>query len=334
MMKTGKNGQVWPLDMFCISVYMLLHFHQRKSTVGMWTTIECLQVLIPHIEPLTDQQLLGICNLQQSSQQAEDALSQGMDKLQQTLAHEVATNQLGLGNFGAPVAAAMEKLDALENFVSQVNGNSLVFFSWINSCLGPGLTVKIWELCINSWHHLRLKDWHLPDWNWPVLSIEKGQNPIAFGWMAFWFCDISIECQSSIVWNRQITWGNRQCSTRRESWQPAKQPKRWSLWEHTSTGSVPWVPFGQLILVRPHNHSNFISIVTYLVHAEHLYWGSRKAQKLSWLYLNLWNSVVHNDVNMKGTTGGGTLYSREFRGTCQEGAFIVRVIVLFVLPEL
>lgn len=87
-----------------------------------------LQVIIPQIKPLTDQQLLSVCTLQQSSQQAEDALSQGMDKLQQTLAQEVATNQLGLGNFGSPVAAAVEKLDALENFVSQVNEDLLIFF--------------------------------------------------------------------------------------------------------------------------------------------------------------------------------------------------------------
>eukprot|EP00249_Psilotum_nudum_P010926 c22852_g2_i1 orf=764-1939(+) len=43
---------------------------------------EFLKTLIPQVEPLTEQQLLGICNLQQSCQQAEDALSQGMDNLQ------------------------------------------------------------------------------------------------------------------------------------------------------------------------------------------------------------------------------------------------------------
>ena len=32
------------------------------------------------LEPLTDQQLADVCNLRQSSQQAEDALPQGIDK--------------------------------------------------------------------------------------------------------------------------------------------------------------------------------------------------------------------------------------------------------------
>ncbi|XP_031393218.1 transcription factor TGA1-like isoform X3 [Punica granatum] len=89
--------------------------------IGGFRPSELLNVLIPQIETLTEQQLLGVCNLRHSSQQAEDALSQGMDKLQQTLAQEVAANQLGAGNFGSQVAAAMEKLEALENFVSQAD---------------------------------------------------------------------------------------------------------------------------------------------------------------------------------------------------------------------
>lgn len=40
---------------------------------------------MPQLEPLTEQQLIDVCNLRQSSQQAEDALQQGIDKLQQSL---------------------------------------------------------------------------------------------------------------------------------------------------------------------------------------------------------------------------------------------------------
>ncbi|KAF0889533.1 hypothetical protein E2562_026947 [Oryza meyeriana var. granulata] len=40
------------------------------------------KLLVNQLEPLTEQQLLGLSNLQQSSQQAEDALSQGMEELQ------------------------------------------------------------------------------------------------------------------------------------------------------------------------------------------------------------------------------------------------------------
>lgn len=89
-----------------------------------------------HFEPLTDQQLLDVCNLRQSSQQAEDALSQGMDKLQQTLAQSIVTDPVSSGNYRSQMAEAVEKLDALESFVNQVIPYSIylsilqgVFFS-------------------------------------------------------------------------------------------------------------------------------------------------------------------------------------------------------------
>lgn len=78
------------------------------------------QVLRPQLEPLTDQQLHSIGNLRHSSQQAEDALSQGMDKLQQSLAQSIGAESVNSGNYGSQMAAAMEKLEALEGFVNQV----------------------------------------------------------------------------------------------------------------------------------------------------------------------------------------------------------------------
>ena len=49
-----------------------------------------VQLLVNQLKPLTEQQLVGIYNLQQSSQQAEDALSQGMEALQQSPAETLA----------------------------------------------------------------------------------------------------------------------------------------------------------------------------------------------------------------------------------------------------
>lgn len=81
---------------------------------------------MPQLEPLTDQQLVDVCNLRHSCQQAEDALSQGIDKLQQTLAQSIAVDLTGVGNYGAHMASSMDKLEALETFVNQV------IFSTIN----------------------------------------------------------------------------------------------------------------------------------------------------------------------------------------------------------
>ena len=85
-----------------------------------------IQILGNHLEPLTDQQLLGICNLQQSSQQAEDALSQGMEALQQSLVETLSSATLGpagsgnVADYMGQMAIAMGKLATLENFLYQV----------------------------------------------------------------------------------------------------------------------------------------------------------------------------------------------------------------------
>ena len=79
------------------------------------------------LEPLTEQQLMSIFNLQQSSQQAEDALSQGMEALQQSLAETLANGNPGssgsngnVANYMGQMAMAMGKLGTLEGFLRQV----------------------------------------------------------------------------------------------------------------------------------------------------------------------------------------------------------------------
>lgn len=70
---------------------------------------------------------MGICNLQQSSQQGEDALSQGMEALQQSLSETLGSGSLGPSGSGdvaaymGQMALAMDKLGTLENFLRQVS---------------------------------------------------------------------------------------------------------------------------------------------------------------------------------------------------------------------
>jgi len=98
--------------------------------LGGFRSSELLKLLANQLEPLTEQQLLGICNLQQSSQQAEDALSQGMEALQQSLAETLASGSLGpsssgssgnVANYMGQMAMAMGKLGTLENFLRQAD---------------------------------------------------------------------------------------------------------------------------------------------------------------------------------------------------------------------
>jgi transcription factor TGA len=96
--------------------------------LGGFRPSELLKLLMNHVEPLTEQQMLGLTNLQQSSQQAEDALSQGMEALQQSLAETLA-GSLGsssgssgnVANYMGQMAMAMGKLGTLENFLRQAD---------------------------------------------------------------------------------------------------------------------------------------------------------------------------------------------------------------------
>lgn len=76
------------------------------------------------MDPLTEQQVVGICNLQQSSQLAEEALSQGLEQLHQSLSDTVASGSLSegtnVGNYMGQIAIALGKLANLEGFVRQV----------------------------------------------------------------------------------------------------------------------------------------------------------------------------------------------------------------------
>ncbi|KAJ7529162.1 hypothetical protein O6H91_15G035900 [Diphasiastrum complanatum] len=93
--------------------------------MGGFRPSELLKIMIPHLEPVTDQQLVGICSLQQSSQQAEDALSQGMEALQQSLAETLSSGSLNsssnVASYMGQMAMAMGKLGNLESFVRQAD---------------------------------------------------------------------------------------------------------------------------------------------------------------------------------------------------------------------
>ncbi|GMQ00949.1 hypothetical protein CsSME_00047791 [Camellia sinensis var. sinensis] len=95
--------------------------------LGGFRSSEILKLLIHQLEPLTEQQLSDITNLQQSSQQAEDALSQGMDALQQSLAETLAGppgssgSSGNVANYMGQMAMAMGKLGTLEGFIRQAD---------------------------------------------------------------------------------------------------------------------------------------------------------------------------------------------------------------------
>ncbi|KAL6840281.1 hypothetical protein ACP4OV_030091 [Aristida adscensionis] len=93
--------------------------------MGGFRPSELLKILIPQLDPLTEQQLLGICGLQQSSEQAEEALAQGLHQLHQSLADTVAAGTLNDGaaapNYMSLMAVTLEKMASLESFYQQAD---------------------------------------------------------------------------------------------------------------------------------------------------------------------------------------------------------------------
>ncbi|KAM7523695.1 hypothetical protein LguiA_013597 [Lonicera macranthoides] len=79
-------------------------------------------VLLPQLD-LSDQQVSEVGNLRQSCQQAEDAISQGMNQLQQTVTEAVgaAGVQLCRGIYNWQVANALDRLEAVVSFVNQAD---------------------------------------------------------------------------------------------------------------------------------------------------------------------------------------------------------------------
>lgn len=75
-------------------------------------------MLISQLDLLTEQQLMDIYSLQHSTQLAEDALSQGLEQLQQSLIDTIAIGSISDGMH--QMAVALGKLSNLEGFVRQV----------------------------------------------------------------------------------------------------------------------------------------------------------------------------------------------------------------------
>jgi len=94
--------------------------------MGGFRPSDLLKTLVPQLDPLTEQQVVGICSLQQSLQQAEEALSQGLEQLHQSLADTVVggstrADDANIGSFMGDMALALGKLSNLEGFVIQAD---------------------------------------------------------------------------------------------------------------------------------------------------------------------------------------------------------------------
>jgi len=80
---------------------------------------DLIKILVSQMDLLTEQQLMGIYSLQHSSQQAEEALSQGLEQLQQSLIDTLAASPVIDGM--QQMAVALGKISNLEGFIRQAD---------------------------------------------------------------------------------------------------------------------------------------------------------------------------------------------------------------------
>ncbi|KAI7983940.1 Transcription factor TGA9 [Camellia lanceoleosa] len=126
-LRTGLQAHLQDSDLRIIVDGYIAHYDEifqlkgvaAKSDVfhlitGMWTT-----PAEPQLDPLTEQQVMNIYSLQHSSQQAEEALSQGLEQLQQSLIETIASSSINDGMHH--MAVALGKLTNLEGFIRQAD---------------------------------------------------------------------------------------------------------------------------------------------------------------------------------------------------------------------
>ncbi|KAJ7972278.1 Transcription factor like [Quillaja saponaria] len=93
--------------------------------IGGFRPSELIKIIVNQIEPLTEQQILGVCGLQQSTQETEEALSQGLEALNQSLSETITSDSLScppnMTNYMGQMAMALNKLSSLEGFVRQAD---------------------------------------------------------------------------------------------------------------------------------------------------------------------------------------------------------------------
>nr|QEE59948.1 bZIP transcription factor [Betula platyphylla] len=93
--------------------------------IGGFRPSELIKIILSQIEPLTEQQIVGICTLQQSTQEAEEALSQGLEALNHSLIDTITSDSLScppnMANYMGQMAIAMNKLSTIEGFVRQAD---------------------------------------------------------------------------------------------------------------------------------------------------------------------------------------------------------------------
>ncbi|XP_026662128.2 bZIP transcription factor TGA10 [Phoenix dactylifera] len=127
--------------------------------MGGFRPSELIKMLLSHLEPLTEQQILGVCGLQQSAQETEEALSQGLEALNQSLSDIVTSDALScpsnMAHYMGQMAIAMNKLTSLEGFVRQADNLRQQTFHRLHQILTTRQMARCLLAIAEYFHRLR-----------------------------------------------------------------------------------------------------------------------------------------------------------------------------------
>lgn len=127
--------------------------------IGGFRPSEIIKIVLRHTEPLTEQQIIGVCGLQQSVHETEEALSQGLEALYRSLSDTIVSDTLScpsnMANYMGHMAAAMNKLSALEGFVRQADSLRQQAMHRLNQMLTTRQAARCFLAMTEHFHRLR-----------------------------------------------------------------------------------------------------------------------------------------------------------------------------------
>ncbi|KAL7138562.1 hypothetical protein ABFS83_10G172400 [Erythranthe nasuta] len=127
--------------------------------MGGFRPSELIKIILSQIEPLTEQQLMGICGLQQSTHEAEEALSQGLEALNSSLSETITSDSLtitpNMNNYMSQMALAINQLSTLEGFVRQGDNLRLQTLHRMNQILTTRQAARCFLAIAEYFHRLR-----------------------------------------------------------------------------------------------------------------------------------------------------------------------------------
>ncbi|XP_078443762.1 bZIP transcription factor TGA10-like isoform X2 [Wolffia australiana] len=127
--------------------------------LGGFRPSDIIKIIMGQIEPLSEQQMMGLYSLRAATDQAESALSQGLDDLLRSLSDTIASNELSfpsnMAHYMGQMAMAVSKLSNLEGLVRQADELRRQTLHRLNQMLSTRQAARCFLALGEYFHRLR-----------------------------------------------------------------------------------------------------------------------------------------------------------------------------------